>query len=53
LDREKGGGAKSWRDSVCLRDRKKAKMETDKQEEEPEAAWLEIATGSYDTIRLE
>lgn len=32
---------------------RKAEMEEDRQEEEPDPAWLSIATGGYDDIRLE
>ena len=41
MDREKGGGVKSCRVREHFRERKmKAKMEEDRQEEEPEPAWL-------------
>jgi hypothetical protein len=48
----KGGvRAKSGRDREHLMREGEAKMETDRQEEEPEPARLEISTGNYDTIK--
>lgn len=52
MDREKRGGAKSYRNRECLRrEEREVKTKTDRREEEPEPAWFLKATGSYGIIK--